>query len=156
MIDLRADIIPYNSIGNIIIGNNISDYIEEMYAKYNVVSESFTLLDGTERIVFSLNDIIKITTLSSETIVAISCNEQYHGFYKNKLSTGLSMIEIVKLTSRQRIFYGHLIIDDEFGLAFILPTPYDEIADSIKDIPCNLTLNEIYVSDFSVWNLKTN
>jgi len=56
------------------------------------------------------------------------------------------------LTSRQRIFNGSLIIDDDFGFSFVIPSPYDEIADVIDHMPPDLILNEMYVADFSSWN----
>ncbi|CBJ40818.1 hypothethical protein (plasmid) [Ralstonia solanacearum CMR15] len=56
------------------------------------------------------------------------------------------------MTERQRIFNGCLVINDDFGFSFVLPHPYDEIADSVGDIPLDLIFDEIYVSDFSAWN----
>jgi len=63
----------------------------------------------------------------------------------------MAFAQIKKLTARQRIFNGSLIIDEDFGFSYVLPSPYDEIADSIEDIPPDLKLNEIYISDFSSW-----
>ncbi|HGB5613260.1 TPA: hypothetical protein ACIVSE_004570, partial [Salmonella enterica subsp. enterica serovar Javiana] len=60
--------------------------------------------------------------------------------------------EIKKLTYRQRIFNGSIIIDEDFGFLFILPSPFDEIADSIDSIPSDLKLNEIYIGDYSFWD----
>lgn len=59
--------------------------------------------------------------------------------------------QIKKLTERQRIFNGVIILNEDFGFCYVLPTPYDEIADSIENIPPTLTLDEIYISDFSSW-----
>lgn len=42
--------------------------------------------------------------------------------------------QIKKLTKRQRIFNGIIILTEDFGLCYVLPAPYDEIADSIENI----------------------
>jgi len=63
----------------------------------------------------------------------------------------MAFSQIKKLTARQRIFNGSLIIDEDFGFSYVLPPPYDEIADSIEAIPLDLQLDEIYISDFSSW-----
>lgn len=157
MVELNAEIIPYVTIGNIIVGYNIVNYTNQIRENYNLISETFTLPDSTKRVVYKLENAIKITTLSNGRITAVGCNENYQGFYKSnkgKIFPGLSMVDLVKYTCRQRIFNGSLIIDNEFGLALTLPTPYDEIADSIKDIPHHLVFNEIYDADFSSWSPK--
>ncbi len=59
--------------------------------------------------------------------------------------------EIAELSKRQRIFNGSLILEEDFGISYVIPSPFDEIADSIQDIPANLRLDEIYISDFSSW-----
>ena len=66
------------------------------------------------------------------------------------------MSEIFKFTKKQRIFNGSIIIDDDFGVSFVLPFPYDEIADTINDIPPDLVINEVYLSDYSSWNPNAN
>lgn len=68
----------------------------------------------------------------------------------------MAFSQIKKLTARQRIFNGSLIIDEDFGFSYVLPSPYDEIADSIEDIPLDLQLDEIYISDFSSWISASN
>lgn len=63
----------------------------------------------------------------------------------------MSVIDIIKLTTSQKIYNGSIIINDDFGVSFILPSPYDEISDAINHIPSGLIINEIFVSDFSFW-----
>ncbi len=76
----------------------------------------------------------------------------YKGRYKACLYPGQTMDEVSKATERQRVFNGSVIINDDFGFSFVLPAPYDEVADHIGDIPPGLVLDEVYVSDFSIWN----
>jgi hypothetical protein len=63
----------------------------------------------------------------------------------------MSFGQIKKFTKRQRTFNGSIILDDDFGFSYVLPAPYDEIADSIENTPLDLILSEIYISDFSSW-----
>lgn len=64
----------------------------------------------------------------------------------------MSVIDIIKLTMSQKIYNGSIIINDDFGVSFILPSPYDEISDAINHISSGLIINEIFVSDFSFWH----
>lgn len=151
MIDFTADIKSNYSAANILLGENISFYIDELYKKYSTKTKNYNLPNGETRVAYIVNDAVTIATLSDGTIFSIGCNTHYKGFYKGVLSTGMSFGQVKKHTTRQRIFNGSIILDDDFGFSYILPAPYDEIADSIADIPLDLTLNEIYISDFSSW-----
>ncbi|BAH46857.1 hypothetical protein BBR47_58800 [Brevibacillus brevis NBRC 100599] len=92
---------------------------------------------------------LTIVVDSSGLIVSIGCNQSYTGRYKECLFAGQSMRDIIGLTSRQRIFNGSLIIDDDFEFSFVIPQPYDEIADAVEHMPLDLIFNEICVADFS-------
>ncbi|MCO8309887.1 hypothetical protein [Pseudomonas mandelii] len=151
MIDFTADINSKHSAANILLGENISNYIDELYKKHNIKIKNYNLPDGETRVAYVVNDTITIATLSDGAIFSIGCNVHYKGLYRGMLSTGMSFGQVKKLTKRQRIFNGSIILDDDFGFSYVLPTPYDEIADSIEDIPLDLILNEIYISDFSSW-----
>lgn len=151
MIDFTADIKSEHSAANILIGENISSYIDEPYKKHNIKIKNYNLPGGETRVAYVVNNTITIATLPDGAIFSIGCNVHYKGLYRGMLSTGMSFGQVKKLTKRQRIFNGSIILDDDFGFSYALPTPYDEIADSIEDIPLNLILNEIYISDFSSW-----
>lgn len=151
MIDFNAEIIPAYSLGNIKLNENITSYIDEMYSSFNVVVKNYSLPDGSKKSAYVINETITIATNADGLIFSIGCNQEYKGKYKNILHAGQSMKEVVALTEKQRIFNGTVIINDDFGLCLILPSPYDEIGDSITSIPKDLIFNEIYVSDFSLW-----
>ena len=151
MIDFTADINSKHSAADILLGENISNYIDELYKKHNIKIKNYNLPDGETRVAYVVNDTITIATLSDGAIFSIGCNVHYKGLYRGILSTGMSFGQVKKLTKRQRIFNGSIILDDDFGFSYVLPTPYDEIADSIEDIPLDLILNEICISDFSSW-----
>ncbi|WFQ79106.1 hypothetical protein PXH59_16040 [Xenorhabdus sp. SF857] len=152
MVNFCAEIISCHSIGNVLLNSNISDYINEMYSHYRVEYKEYNLPDNSKRQAYILNETLTISTMPNGIIFSIGCNQNYKGLYKNQLYAGQSIGDVISLTERQRIFNGSIIIDDDFGFSFILPSPFDEIADSISNIPFNLKLNEIYIGDYSSWN----
>ena len=151
MIDFNAEIRSACSLGNIKLNENISLYMDEMYSFFNVEVKNYSLPDGSKKNAYIINETITIATNADGLIFSIGCNQKYTGKYKNILHAGQSMKEVIALTEKQRVFNGSVIINDDFGLCLILPSPYDEIGDSIKSIPNDIIFNEIYVSDFSLW-----
>jgi len=151
MIEFNAEIVSGFSLGNISLNRNISSYIDEMYSVFKVEVKEYYLPDGSKNNAYILNKTITIATDHEGLIFSIGCNEEYKGKYKNILHTGQSMKEVIALTEKQRIFNGSVIIDEDFGFSLILPSPYDEIGDSIENIPSDMIFKEIYVSDFSSW-----
>ncbi|MBS9423932.1 hypothetical protein [Photorhabdus caribbeanensis] len=153
MLNFSAEIISCHSIGNVLLNNNISDYTNEIYSDFSVEYKEYCLPDNSKRYAYILNKTLTISTNSNGIIFSIGCNQNYKGLYKNHLYAGQSMGDVINLTKRQRIFNGSIIIDDDFGFLFVLPSPFDEIADNISNIPLDLELNEIYIGDYSSWNL---
>lgn len=151
MIDFAAEIKSKHSIANILLQDNISSYLNELYENHNVDTKNYTPPDGETRTAYIIDSTLTLSTLPDGTILSIGCNARYKGLYQNTLSTGMPFDQIKKLTKRQRIFNGVIILNEDFGLCYVLPAPYDEIADSIENIPPTLTMDEIYVSDFSSW-----
>ncbi|WP_072016882.1 hypothetical protein [Erwinia oleae] len=151
MIDFNAEIISGFSLGNVRLNENISSYTNEIYSCFDVEVRSYSIPDGSKNNAYILNKTLTIATNHDGFVFSIGCNQEYKGRYKNILHTGQSMKEIIALTERLRIFNGSVIIDDDFGFSLILPSPYDEIADSIENIPNDIIFNQIYVSDFSMW-----
>lgn len=151
MIDFTADIKSKHSIANILLQDNISTYMNELYDNHKVEIKTYTLPDGETRAAYVVDNTLTLSTLPDGTIFSIGCNAQYKGRYQNTLSTGMPFEQIKKLTERQRIFNGVIILNEDFGLCCVLPAPYDEVADRIEYIPPTLILDEIYVSDFSSW-----
>ncbi|BEU74686.1 hypothetical protein MAFF211271_42410 (plasmid) [Ralstonia syzygii subsp. indonesiensis] len=152
MIDFGADIVSGKSVGNIVLGDNVSEYLEEMYSRYHVTVKEYHLPDGAARFAYHLDETLTVVTLPTGSIFSIGCNEKYRGRCNGCIYPGQTMGDVIKVTERQRIFNGCLVTNDDFGFSFVLPQPYDEIADTIGDIPLDLGLEEIYVSDFSAWN----
>lgn len=154
MIDINADIISNKSIGNIFLGDNIERYLNEMYSNHTVRFFDYFLPDDEKRMAYVVDETITIATLSDGLITSVGCNEKYKGYYMNSLYTGMRMVDIIKLTDKQRIFNGCIIINDDFGFSIDLPEPYDEIADDIDHVPLELILKEMRVADYYSWKPK--
>lgn len=150
-IDFNAAIISCCSVGNVHLGDNISIYLDEILLRHHLDVTEYFIPDDEKRIAYTLDDTITIATLPDGLIFSIGCNQNYKGRYNHTLYTGQSIGEIFQLTKKQSISNGSLIVNKDFGLSFILPPPYDEIADRIEDIPSDLIINEIYVADFLSW-----
>ncbi|BFO10746.1 hypothetical protein [Serratia rubidaea] len=153
MIDMSARIIPFKSIGNISLNDNISNYLEDMYSEFNVeVKEYIIPFPFNEvNIAYILDGTLRISTTQDGEIIGVGCNENYKGRYNNTLYPGITMGDLIALTTSQRILNGTIIVNDNYGMSFTLPSPYDEIADYIEHIPHDVKLNEIYISDYSDW-----
>lgn len=151
MIDFRADIIPSKSIGNIVIGTCISRYLNDIYDNYSLSYQDYPLPNGDNRGVYVLDETLMVSVLDNGYIVSVGCNQNYKGKYNNQLWTGKTIGQVKQSTSQQKIVNGSLIINNLAGLILPIPSPYDELADTLKDIPDELVLNEIYVTDYSFW-----
>ncbi|QCT21068.1 hypothetical protein FEM41_16150 [Jejubacter calystegiae] len=157
MIDIYADIKSYTSLGDIEINQYVDCYSSELHGNFNVVVKEYTIpFPSNEKMFgYSLNNgVIVFSTTADGKIVSVGCNEDYKGKYKDKIYSGITMGELLALTSNQKILNGTIIVDDDYGMALTLPSPYNEIADYISHIPHDLELNEIYVSDYSFWDLN--
>lgn len=154
LIDFKADILSCYSIGGVLLGANVDAYKDEMHARFEVHKKEYFLPDNTKRISYFLDGTMSISTLSDGVIFSLGCNESYKGLYRGRLHAGQTMGRIRELTSKQRIFNGSIIVDDDFGVSFVLPAPYDEIADGINDVPSELVISEIYVADFLSWKSR--
>ncbi|WP_154900348.1 hypothetical protein [Serratia ficaria] len=151
MIDFNAEIISGVSIGNVIINDNISIYMGEMYSRFNVEDKIFTLPDGNENISYKLDNTLTIVTDKNGVIFSLGCNVYYQGGYNGIVFPGMQVGDIIKLTKTQKIYNGSVIVNDDFGISLILPSPYDEIADTISHIPDDVKISDIFVSDYSFW-----
>lgn len=151
MIDFNARIVSGVSIGNVVLNENISLYINEMQSRFGVKIKKHSLPDGNERKSYTADNTLSVITDKDGVILSLGCNAHYQGSYNGIIFPGMEITDIIKLTVSQKIYNGSIIINDDFGVSFILPPPYDEIADAINDIPGGVIINEIFVSDFSFW-----
>jgi hypothetical protein len=122
-----------------------------MYSRFSITVKKHFLSDGSERKSYTVDNTLSVITDKDDVILSLGCNAHYQGSYNGIIFPGMEITDIIKLTVSQKIYNGSIIIDDDFGVSFILPPPYDEIADAISHIPSGLTINEIFVSDFSFW-----
>ncbi len=149
MIDYKKEIVPFESIGGILLSENINNYITDLYKHCEVVVKEFNN-GGVNFFTYSIDDCIVISTLEDGEIISIIANENYKGSYLN-FHTGMTVKEIKKYADELNVMNGCLIINKNYGFAFLLPTPYNEIADYPKHLPDNLVLKEIFLFDFTWW-----
>ncbi|NUL38960.1 hypothetical protein [Kosakonia sacchari] len=157
MVDFNADIMSFISLGNVHLGDSIDLYLEDIFNNYTVEIKEYALpapLNETRYVYSVQNGTLIIATTTDDIIVSVGCNQKYAGKYKGKLYAGITMEELSQCSKDLRILNGALIVDQDYGLSFTLPPPYDEIADSLEQIPHDLSLNEIYVCDHSGWVTK--
>ena len=154
MVDFSADIVSYTSLGNIRLGESIDLYLDDIFNRFNVEIKEYSLPEpgGETRYAYLIeNSTLIVSTTTDDIIVSIGCNENYTGRYRNTFYPGMTMEELVRQSKVLQILNGALIVDNDYGLSFTLPSPYDEIADTLKQIPDDVVLSEIYVCDHSNW-----
>ena len=150
-INFEADIISNQAIGNIMLNDNINNYIQAFYDQgLTFTSEKFFTNKSFVEYVIN-NGIIKVTTNEDGLILAINCNHEYKGIYNKSIGPGINMKTLLLLTDHQKIINECIIVNNDYGLYFIIPSPYDQIADNISQIPLDLRLNYIQVENIEWW-----
>ncbi len=148
MINFDSDILSGKSLAGILVGENISIYINEMFSNFDIELNKYSIPNGDIRHTYSINSTVVVTTLPEGEIVSIGANKRYMGCYEGSICTGKTMGYICDHTHYQQVHNGGLIINRDFGLIFEIPTPYDELADNIEKIPLDLIFNEIFIGKF--------
>jgi hypothetical protein len=152
LVNYNEEIISAKSLAGFELSKNINDYLLDIYQNNISVEIKIYNQDKKNEIHhYNIDNNIKINTLKIGKILNISCMNTYNGKYHEKLHSGITIQEVKEKTETQNIMNGGLFVDRDFGFCFMLPHPYDEIADSINNIPDNLILNEICVGEFDWW-----
>ncbi|HAT3731714.1 TPA: hypothetical protein I8587_005336, partial [Serratia marcescens] len=102
MIDFNAEIVSGISIGNVVINENISSYINEIYSGFSVEVKSYFLPDGEEKKSYKIDNTLTIATDKDGVIFSLGCNERYQGGYKGAIFTGMKVMDVIKLTKTQK------------------------------------------------------
>ncbi len=88
MIDFAADIKSKHSIANILLQDNISTYMNELYERHKVEIKSYTLPDGETRTAYVIDSTLTLSILPDGTIFfnrlqrAIQRALPEHAFYR--------------------------------------------------------------------------
>jgi len=155
MLDFSKEIIPYKSAGNVSLGDNINNYLSDIYKNHNVKISEYIIPDNEKRASYFIDETLRITTLCDGEVISIGCNNRYKGKCMGLFYSGQTLAQIIQNSTRQRVFHGCVIIDNNFGFSFELPAPYDEIGDSIEHLPLDLELTMLRVVDLSSWDSRT-
>lgn len=152
MINYTDKIDSGKSLAGFELGKNINEYIGDLYQdKIKLEIKVYNKNKKNEVHHYIIDNNLKINTLKNGEILNIACTNFYYGKYEEKLYLGITTQEIKNKTNKQSIMNGGLFVNGDYGFCFMLPQPYDEIADSIDNIPNDLILNEICVGDFIWW-----
>ena len=152
MIDYKAKIISGKSLVGLEIDTNINKYLNELYSRnISVINKVYNEGKKNEIHHYIINDNVKVNTLSDGSVLNITCVNSLETKFNNDLYSGISVKELKKKTEKQSILHGSLFLNGDYGICYVLPSPYDEIGDSINHLPDSLVLNEICVGNFSWW-----
>lgn len=152
MFDYKADIVSGKSLGNFQIGENINDYLPCIYEqgiKLNI--KKYNENQKNEIHSYLIDNNFKINTLPNGYIINITSINSYKGTLNKIIKSGITVEQIKIVTEKQTINNGCLFLNGDYGFCYILPTPYDEIGDTINQLPNDLILNEICVGNFFWW-----
>ncbi|WP_281323356.1 hypothetical protein [Flavobacterium aestivum] len=152
MIDYKAKVISGKSLIGIEIGSNINNYLTELYSKnVSVAIKIYNENKKNELHNYIINGNVKINTLNDGSILNITCMNSLETKFNDDLYSGITVVELKKKTEKQSILHGSLFLNGDYGICYVLPSPYDEIGDTINHLPDSLVLNEVCIGDFSWW-----
>lgn len=152
MIDLSLPIKPGVSCGGILIGDNIANYMSNLYQQFadvQVVEYKNTKHPVTSYIINK--GVLRINTSEAGDILSIGCSKGYKGLCKGIYGPGITVEHLLKVSSQQNLLHGAIILDRDFGFYFPIPYPHDELADSIQDLPLQLRLDVLHVENVAWW-----
>ncbi|MCS3799198.1 hypothetical protein [Niastella sp. OAS944] len=150
--NIHAEIISGKSIGDIEIGKPIDAYLTSIYQENRKVELNTFDHPGLKLHSYKIDDgLITINADENGTILNVSCRSAYEGKYKGVLRPGMSVAQVVAATQKQLLIHGFLVVDNDFGFCFNLPSPYDDDLDHVSELPDDLVLEEVYVKDKEWW-----
>lgn len=149
MLDFTKEIVPFKSLGGIALSSNINERLSELYKNHRVDINEYNHRN-VKMLSYVIDNSIIINTLESGIVISVIANQNYEGRYL-EFHTGMIFKDIKRIAKELNVLNGCLIIDKNYGMAFVLPSPYDEVADYPSHLPDDLVLNEIFLSDFTWW-----
>jgi hypothetical protein len=151
-IDYKANIISGKSLANIQIGNNIEEYLEYVYTYgINIEIKKYNENKRNEIHSYLINKNLLVNTFPNGNIINITSLNSYEGTLNKKIKSGMTFEQIKNSSKNQIVMNGCLFINNDYGFCYCLPSPYDEIADAIKQIPNGLILNKIMIDNLIWW-----
>lgn len=149
MVNFNAEIHPYQSLGNIEIGKNISNY------------ENFFLSNGYYPLEKKINERFSIkyynfpdklsVVYKDGVVVGITAEKNYLGMYENKIYVGISFGELKKISKNMAIVNGGIIFENNYGMVLWLSSPYNELCDNINDLQDQAYIDSITVGNYDEW-----
>ena len=143
--DPTAPIISGHSLGGIVLGTHVDPVLAEAYAEGRQVEFIvYTHGDKVQHTYRIDGGTVTVNANAQGAIVSLSCQPPYQGTYEGKLWPGMSVAQIKAVTQKQMLIFSVLVLDNEWGVCFELPPPYDEY-DYIDEMPDDFILNKLFV-----------
>lgn len=143
--NITAPILAGYSVGDIALSTNIESILTSLYSEGHKVELSTHNNPGILLHSYRIdNGLMTVNTDEHGVIISLSCQPPYQGTYAGKLWPGMSVAQIKAVTQKQMLIFSVLVLDNEWGVCFDLPPPYDEY-DYIHELPDKLILKEIIV-----------
>jgi hypothetical protein len=143
--NVNAPILAGHSIGGIELGSDVNSALDELRREGRAINLSIHDRPSIMLHSYEVDEgLITINADAHGIIVSISCQQPYKGVYEHKLHPGMSVAQIKAVTNKQLLTCSALVLNDELGVFFALPSLYED-CDYISEIPEDLVLEEIYV-----------
>ncbi|ELY2857425.1 hypothetical protein SMC92_004589 [Cronobacter dublinensis] len=146
VINLVSDIIPGKSIGGISLGDNVVDIIECIGDEFTIDVFSFENF-GVKYFCYKINNgAISFTCNESGNIISLWCEPPYLGSFNKKLYPGITVGELKKISKKQSIIKGYLVIDNNKLIYYGMPDDIDDF-NHFSDLDDDVIFNELYVGN---------
>lgn len=145
-ISLVKDIIPGKSIGGICLGDNVADITECIGDKFSIDVFPFENF-GTKYFCYKINNgAISFACNESGQVVSLWCEPPYLGSFDKKLYPGITAGELKKISKKQSIIKGYLVIDNNKLIYYGMPEDIDDF-NRFSDLEDDVMFNELYVGN---------
>lgn len=145
-ISLSAEIVPGQSIGGILIGENVLDIIDRLPSDQELICKEFNNF-GKNYYLYSINNgIINFTSDKDDVVLAIWCGVGYKGKCDEKYYPGISVGEVKENFRKIEIYHGYLVLDDNYKIYYELPEEFDDFND-FNEVDDDVILRCLYVGD---------
>lgn len=146
IIGLEQDIIAGKSIGGISLGDRESDIIDQIGDKYTIAQLQFKSQLEMYTLFKIADGAISFTSNKEGIIVSLWCKPPYKGSYNGRLYPGISALELKRISKRQELVKGYLVIDNMFNIYYGMPDDVDDF-NCFNDLDNETRFNELYVGN---------
>ena len=148
MVDLTADIIPYQAIAQIQLGANIEVYRDELLMMGCEHKENIFSNQSIEY--FHLHGVLSVA-FRDGVIIGITAETEYQGKYAGQVYAGMTLQQLKEISLDLVMANGALILNKNFGMVLWLASPNDELYDTVSELPDHAVIDSITVGNYDEW-----